>query len=93
MKTYSTLGEIVQKYGGLIQTGPFGSQLHESDYQENGIPVVMPTDINNGRIDVSAIARISEVKASQLHRHKLKVNMIVYPRRGEITNCAFVQLS
>ncbi|MFV1917652.1 MAG: restriction endonuclease subunit S, partial [Patescibacteria group bacterium] len=93
MKTYSTLGDIVQKHGGLVQTGPFGSQLHESDYQENGVPVVMPTDINNGRIDVSAIARISEVKASQLHRHKLKVNMIVYPRRGEITKCAFVQLS
>ncbi|MGA1825180.1 MAG: restriction endonuclease subunit S [bacterium] len=93
MKTYSTLGEIVQKYGGLVQTGPFGSQLHESDYQENGVPVVMPTDINDGRIDVSAIARISEVKASQLSRHKLKVNMIVYPRRGEITKCAFVELS
>ena len=93
MKTYSTLGEIVQKHGGLIQTGPFGSQLHESDYQENGVPVVMPTDINNGRIDESAIARISEVKASQLSRHKLRVNMIVYPRRGEITKCAFVELS
>lgn len=28
-----------------IQTGPFGSQLHQSDYSEIGIPVVMPKDL------------------------------------------------
>ena len=31
------LGEISQ----TIQTGPFGSQLHQSDYSVIGIPVVM----------------------------------------------------
>jgi len=93
MKTYSKLGEIIRKHGGIIQTGPFGSQLHEYDYQEKGVPVVMPTDINNGTIDESAIARIPEEKASKLSRHKLISNTIVYPRRGEITKCALVKSS
>ena len=38
------LGEISQ----TIQTGPFGSQLHQSDYSVIGIPVVMPKDIIAG---------------------------------------------
>ena len=42
----TTLGEISSN----IQTGPFGSQLHQSDYSENGIPVVMPKDILNGHV-------------------------------------------
>lgn len=44
----STLNEIVETWGGLIQTGPFGSQLHQHDYSEQGVPVVMPKDIRNG---------------------------------------------
>jgi len=52
----STIGEICDTGGGEIKTGPFGSQLHQSDYQDTGIPVVMPADIINGKI--------SQVRAS-----------------------------
>lgn len=45
---HATLGEICSKQNGAIQTGPFGSQLHTSDYKEAGIPVVMPTNIGDG---------------------------------------------
>ena len=86
----STLSEIVEAWGGLIQTGPFGSQLHQYDYSEQGIPVVMPKDIRNGRVDESGIARIPEGKASQLSRHFLKAGSVVFPRRGEISKCAYI---
>jgi len=86
----STLSEIVEAWGGLIQTGPFGSQLHQHDYSEQGIPVVMPKDIRNGRVDESGIARIPESKASQLSRHFLKAGSVVFPRRGEISKCAHI---
>ena len=36
----STLGELCKMHGGKIQTGPFGSQLHQSDYVDKGVPVV-----------------------------------------------------
>ena len=86
----SALGDIVANYGGLIQTGPFGSQLHEYEYTEVGVPVVMPKDIASGKINFEGIARIPEEKARQLQRHKLQAGDIVFPRRGDIGKCAFV---
>ena len=90
MTSTATLGEIVDEYGGLIQTGPFGSQLHQSDYADDGVPVVMPKDIRGGRVDESDIARIPEPKARALSRHILKPGSIVFPRRGEISKCAHI---
>jgi type I restriction enzyme S subunit len=85
-----TLGELIAAHGGLIQTGPFGSQLHQSDYSEDGIPVVMPKDIRCGRVDENGIARVPEIKARALSRHYLKPGSIVFPRRGEISKCAYI---
>ena len=55
----TTLGQVVKEGDGLIQTGPFGSQLHASDYKLNGVPVIMPMNISEDRVDVTDIARIS----------------------------------
>lgn len=79
------LGEI-----GIIQTGPFGSQLHQSDYVDDGVPVTMPKDIALNRIDVSSIARIPEQLADQLGRHRMRSGDIVYGRRGDIGRKAFI---
>ena len=87
----STLGEIVTAEGGLIQTGPFGSQLHQSDYQPEGIPVIMPKDIMDGRVAADSVARVSDETANRLARHRLKPRTIVLPRRGEVTKRAFIR--
>src|SRR5213594_4405004 len=88
-----TLGQICDREGSLIQTGPFGSQLHQSDYREEGIPVVMPQDIVEGRINLSSVAKVAEETADRLARHKLKVGAIVMLRRGEINKRAFIKES
>lgn len=88
---FSELGEIIDQHGGLIQTGPFGSQLKQSEYAETGIPVVMPKDISSGRIDTSSIARVPEEKAESLARHSLKIGSIIFPRRGDIGKCAIIK--
>lgn len=73
-----------------IQTGPFGSQLHQSDYETNGLPVIMPKDIVSGSISESGIARVGEQMAHKLSRHKVAVDDIVYPRRGNVAKCAII---
>ena len=87
----SSLGEICKAGGGSIQTGPFGSQLHESDYKPEGTPVVMPADIDSGLISTRRIARVSDSHVQRLKRHKLKLGDIVYGRRGDIGRQALVR--
>lgn len=79
------------KSDGLIQTGPFGSQLHMSDYTDSGVPVIMPTNIGDGRVDSSAIMRTSDEKARSLSRHMVRPGDIVYSRRGDITKRALIR--
>jgi type I restriction enzyme, S subunit len=88
----SSLGELVAQDGGIIQTGPFGSQLHQADYEANGIPVIMPKDIIDGRVALDGVARVSEETAQRLGRHRLKERALVLPRRGEITKRAFITI-
>ena len=88
---YATLGAICDQSGGSVQTGPFGSQLHQSDYKFEGVPVVMPQDIIDDRISEIRIARIDESLAKKLSRHLLNEEDIVFPRRGEISKRAIVE--
>jgi type I restriction enzyme S subunit len=85
-----SLGEICDEAGGTIRTGPFGSQLHESDYVTEGVPVVMPKDIVGGRVSMASIARISESDADRLSQHTLYPGDIVYGRRGDIGREALI---
>lgn len=87
----TTLGEICARQNGSIQTGPFGSQLHTSDYKEFGTPVVMPTNIGDGGIDETGIARISQEDVNRLSQHVLKKGDIVFSRRGDVTKNALVR--
>jgi len=87
----STLGEICQEGGGDIQTGPFGSQLHASDYVISGIPSIMPANIKEGRVSEEGIARITEADARRLSKYLTKAGDIVYSRRGDVERCALIR--
>ena len=76
--------------GNGIQTGPFGSQLHEADYSVEGVPVVMPKDLIGFRIRTDSIARIPEETADTLSRHRMQPGDIVYGRRGDIGRRAYL---
>lgn len=87
---HSTLAAEAKRCGGFIQTGPFGSQLHASDYVDEGVPVVMPQDLNNRRISVERIVRVTEEMAQRLTRHRVKPGDVVYSRRGDVERHALV---
>lgn len=72
-----------------IQTGPFGSQLHQSDYTKEGIPVIMPKDLADGRISEASIARVSGDHVTRLSRHRVEIGDILYSRRGDVGRCSF----
>ena len=81
------LGEVAQ-----IQTGPFGSQLHQSDYVDDGVPCIKPTNIGKNLDIISdGIVHISENDAQRLSRHLVSTGDIIYARRGDIEKCAYIQ--
>jgi len=86
----TTLGSEVERCGGAVQTGPFGSQLHASDYVPEGVPVVMPKDIGGRRVSTASIARIREDDAVRLSRHRLQAGDVVYSRRGDVERHALI---
>ena len=88
---YTTLGAACERGGGDIQTGPFGSQLHASNYVPVGIPSIMPLNIGDNRINVDGIARISPEDASRLKRYLVREGDIVYSRRGDVERRALVR--
>lgn len=85
----ATLGELCSGKSG-IQTGPFGSQLHQEDYADEGVPVVMPKNIINLRIETDGIARIPPAIANSLGRHLMVEGDVVYGRRGDIGRRALI---
>ena len=85
------LGDILRKCGGYLQTGPFGSQLHSHEYEVEGVPVVMPQDINGSAIETQQIARISEQRAGDLARHRMRVGDVVISRRGDLSRAAAIR--
>ncbi len=86
-----TIGELCDQGGGKVKTGPFGSQLHQSDYSDVGTPVVMPTDIKDGGISEEKIARVGLGHVDRLVMHQLSKGDIVYGRRGDIGRQALVK--
>ncbi len=77
--------------GAGIQIGPFGAQLHQSDYVDVGVPVVMPANMSEERIDISEIAQVPEKKAQELEVHRIERGDILLPRRGELDRRVYVE--
>lgn len=74
------LGEVCSD----IQTGPFGAQLHQSDYSREGTPVCMPVNLADGGISEEGIARVSDEHVRRLARYQLRQGDLLYSRRGDV---------
>ena len=74
----------------LLQTGPFGSQLHQDEYIEEGTPIINPSQIVHGKIIANNKITLSDEVVSRLSRHKLLEGDLVFGRRGEMGRCGLV---
>lgn len=50
----------------VVQTGPFGAQLHADDYVDEGIPLVLIRNVGNMQIDATDIPMVSHSDAERL---------------------------
>lgn len=80
------LGDIAT----CIQPGPFGSQLHNSDYSETGTPIIMPKDMINGHISHTNLIHVGDEHVSRLSRHQVHKGNIMVARKGDVRKCVFI---
>lgn len=80
------LGDIAT----CIQPGPFGSQLHNSDYSKEGTPIIMPKDIVGGAIVHSGLLKVSEEHVKRLSRHQVYEGNLMVARKGDVRKCAYI---
>jgi type I restriction enzyme, S subunit len=73
-----------------IQTGPFGSQLHQHDYVDGGIPLVNPIHIQEDGLTPDEEDTVTPDTAARLDRYSLRRGDIVFARRGDIGRCALI---
>ena len=80
------LGEVA----GRVDTGPFGSLLHKSDYVEGGTPIINPANILDGEIVADPSKTIDQTAVNRLRSYILKDGDVIIGRRGEIGRCSAV---
>lgn len=73
-----------------IKTGPFGAQLSSDEFVENEIPVINPSDISDRKIIQNIHNTITNETAKRLAAYSMRVNDIIFARRGEMGRCALV---
>ena len=80
------LGEIAQ----CIQPGPFGSQLHSSDYSDEGTPIIMPKDMMDGNIAHKGLIYVPEEHLQRLKRHQVFDGDLMVARKGDVRKCVYI---
>jgi type I restriction enzyme M protein len=80
------LGDVCE----AIITGPFGSALHQTDYVDDGIPVINPANIIDGTISTDGVKMVSPATRDRLKEFTVRPDDIVIGRRGEMGRCGVV---
>ena len=76
---------------GGVQTGPFGSQLHQKDYQDFGTPIITVEHLGDNRILHRDLPRVSDRDLRRLDRYTLRTGDIVFSRVGSVDRQALVR--
>lgn len=74
-----------------IQTGPFGSQLHQEDYVVAGTPIITVEHLGENRILHEGVPCVSDEDKCRLSRYTLRRGDIVFSRVGSVDRRALVR--
>ena len=84
------LASICVPNGG-VQTGPFGSQLHQEDYVAVGTPIITVEHLGDNRINHQDLPRVSDGDLDRLSKYQLRKGDIVFSRVGSVDRRALVR--
>ena len=88
--TEDRLGNLCTQDAG-IQTGPFGSQLHQKDYVLVGTPIITVEHLGENRIIHQDLPCVSNYDRERLSRYALRTGDIVFSRVGSVDRRSLVR--
>jgi restriction endonuclease S subunit len=80
------IGEIAS-----VRTGPFGSTLHESDYVQDGTPIITVEHLGEFGVTRQNLPLVSVQDCKRLCSYALEVGDIVFSRVGSIDRNALIR--
>ncbi|MCK5035300.1 MAG: restriction endonuclease subunit S [Candidatus Sabulitectum sp.] len=75
-----------------VRTGPFGAQLHERDYVDDGTPIVTVEHLSELGIVHRNLPLVSDKDKKRLSRYILKMGDIVFSRVGSVDRNSLVSV-
>lgn len=86
-----TIQELLAKGEVELKTGPFGTQLHASDYVEHGTPAINARNLGFGDLRTDKLDYLSDETVKRLSSHLLQPGDIVFGRKGTVERHAFIK--
>ena len=83
--TDATVGDFAS-----VQTGPFGSQLHNEDYVESGTPIITVEHMDGKYIAHRNLPLVSQDDVDRLRKYDLHTGDIVFSRVGSVDRAVIV---
>ena len=74
-----------------VKTGPFGSSLHESDYVQNGTPIITVEHLGEFGVTRQNLPLVSDADCKRLRAYALEVGDIVFSRVGSVDRNALIR--
>jgi hypothetical protein len=65
-----------------VQTGPFGAQLHASEFVTDGVPVLNVGNVTPAGLDTRKLDFVTSEKAAGLSRYSVAVRDLLFARSG-----------
>ena len=65
-----------------IQIGPFGAQLHKTEFVEDGVPVLNVGNVWPDGLNLDYLDHVTEEKAHQLRRYSIRAGDLLFARSG-----------
>jgi len=88
----TTLGELIDKDNGSIQTGPFGTTLKAAEYTKNGVPLISVRELVDGRIEIDQkTPKVNQHILDRLPQYILQKGDIVFGRKGSVERSALIR--
>jgi len=73
-----------------IQTGPFGSQLHQRDYKVTGTPLLTVENIGNNKVIKENLRFVGDNDLKRLRKYTLRTGDILFSRVGYVDKRAYI---